>query len=224
MGLFSSFCSAVSSAVSRTASYVKEKASETLSWAREKASQALDWVAEKGEKFIDDVKETYQKVKPFLQKAQPWIDKIAATVGVKFPWIGAALYGLGKITDGLLALENSPVAKKVEQALRSIIKQAQFIKERYFTEAEMEEAQQNKETFAQAAEMDLTDEQRKSVQLAQMLNSYGLVKTELRDVLEMGVSDFQHYLQLRATQKLLNEADYKLTNAQSIDDVSSDDV
>ena len=79
MGLFSSFCSAVSSAVSRTASYVKEKASETLSWAREKASQALDWVAEKGEKFIDDVKETYQKVKPFLQKAQPWIDKIAAT-------------------------------------------------------------------------------------------------------------------------------------------------
>ena len=220
MSLLSRLKKKVSSAVS----YVKEKVSEGLNWARENASKALDWVAEKGETFIENVKETYQKVKPFLQKARPWIDKIAGSVSLKFPWLGAALFAVGKIVDGLLALENSPVAQKLEKALRSIIKQSQYIKDRYFTDAEMQEAHQNKETFAETVNMDLTPDQRKSVQLAQMLNSYGLVKTELRDVLELGVNDFQHYLQLRATQKLLNEADYKLTTAQSMDDVSVDDI
>lgn len=225
MGWFSSATSWISSKVSSAASYVKEKVSEGLSWAREKASQAVDWIAEKGEKFIDDVKSVYKKVKPFLQKARPWIDNIAKTVGVKFPWIGAALFGLGKVVDGLLALENSPVAQAVEKALRGAIKFAQFVKERYLTPEEMQEAEEYKETFSQAQQANnLSAEELKSLQLAEMLVNYGRVKTELRDVLEMGVGDFQHYLRLRATQKLLDEADHKLTTTQDINDISADDV
>lgn len=225
MGWFSSATSWISSKVSSAASYVKEKVSDGLSWAREKASQAVDWIAEKGEKFIDDVKSVYKKVKPFLQKARPWIDNIAKTVGVKFPWIGAALFGLGKVVDGLLALENSPVAQAVEKALRGAIKFAQFVKERYLTPEEMQEAEEYKETFSQAQQANnLSAEELKSLQLAEMLVNYGRVKTELRDVLEMGVGDFQHYLRLRATQKLLDEADHKLTTTQDINDISADDV
>ena len=210
--------------VKKAASYVKEKVSDGLKWAREKVTQACDWVVEKGEKFIDNVKEVYRKVKPFLQAVRPWIDKIATTVGLKFPWIGAALFGVGKVIDGLLALENSPVAKAVEKSLRSVIKFAKFIKERYLTLQEVEEAKENQVNLQKAENLAKTVEQKSSVQFAQMLNNYGLVKVELRDTLEMGVADFQHYLRLRATQKLLDEADQKLTTAQNLDDISSDDV
>lgn len=221
---FSSARSFVSSTVSRATSYVAEKVSDGLSWAREKASAALDWVAEKGEKLIDDVKEVYQKVKPFLQKAKPWLDTVAKTVGMKFPWLGAAIFGISKAIDALLILENSPIAKKFEEAIRGTIKFAQFIKERYLTPEEVKKAKEYKETFTQSEDFNVSEEQLQAMQLARMLNNYGLIKTELRDVLEMGVADFQHYLRLRATQKLLDEADHKLSTAQDINDISSDDV
>lgn len=224
MGWFSSACSWVSSKVSSAASYISEKVSSGLSWAREKVSNAIDWIAEKGEKFIDNVKETYKKVKPFLQKARPWIDAVAKTVGVYFPWAGAAIKGLGKVVDGLLMLENSPVAHAVEKAIRGVIKFSQFVKQRYLTPEEMVEAEEYKQTFAETDNLALDEEQQKSVQLAKMLNSYGLVKTELRDVLELGVNDFQHYLRLRATQKLLDEADHKLTTTQNLEDVNPEDL
>jgi hypothetical protein len=112
----------------------------------------------------------------------------------------------------------------MEKALRGVIKFAQFVKQRYLTPEEVQEAEEYKEAFADTENMHLSEEQRKSIQLAQMLNNYGLIKTQLRDVLEMGVGDFQHYLRLRATQKLLDEADHKLTTTQSIDEVNPDDL
>lgn len=199
--------------------------SKGLSLAREKASQACDWIAEKGDKFIDNVKETYQKVKPFLQKARPWMDKIAATVTTRgFPWAGLAIAGAGKVLDGLFALENSPVAQKLEEALRGVIKFTQFIKQRYLTPEELKEAQQYQEELANAQQMNVSEEEKRSLQLMQMLNNYAIIKVQLRDVLEMGVSDFQQYLRLRAVQKLLDEADHKLTTAISLEQINADDV
>ena len=223
MGLFSKVCSWVSNTVSSTISYASEKVSQGLSWAREKAAQACNWIAEKGESFIDDVKKTYKKIKPFLEKVRPWIDKIGKTVSLKFPWVGAAIFGIGKVIDGLLAFENSELAHALEKALRGVIKFTQFIKERYFTEKEIEESEVYENTFNSMESSDINEEQMNYIRIAKMLNSYGLVKVNLRDVLEMGVTDFQHYLRLRATQKLLDEADYKLTTTEHINDVSNDD-
>lgn len=236
MGWFSSFCSAVSSAARSVASSVGSAVSSAarsvgnaislgLSWAREKASQACDWIAEKGEQFIDNVKNAYKVVKPFLQKARPWIDSIAKVVtAAGFPWVGSVIAGAGKVIDGLFALENSPVAKKLEQALRGVIKFAQFVKQRYLTPEELEEAQEYQQELNKTEQMPLDEEQRKSIQLLQMLNNYAIIKVQLRDILEMGVGDFQHYLRLRAVQKLLDEADEKLTKTTSLDQVNADDV
>lgn len=221
MGFFSWIADKVSSA----ASWVADKVSSGLSWAREKVSQACDWIAEKGEKFIDGVKKVYQVVKPFLQKARPWIDSIAKVVtAAGFPWVGAVIAGAGKIIDGLFALENSPVAQTLEKALRGVIKFAQFVKQRYLTPEEVKEAQEYQQEFKKVEQISLDDEQQKSIQLLQMLNNYGIIKVQLRDILEMGVGDFQHYLRLRATQKLLDEADYKLTTTTSLDQINTDDV
>ena len=225
MGWFSSVCSAIGGAVKSVASAAGRAISSGLSWAREKASKAMDWIAEKGEKFIDGVKEVYKKVKPFLEKASPWIAKLAKTAtAMGFPWIGTGLTIVAKVVDHLVALDKSPIANKLEKALRGVIKFAQFVKQRYLTSEEMEEAKEYKESFAEAQNVNLNQEQMKALQLAQMLNSYGLVKTELRDVLEFGVGDFQHYLRLRATQKLLDEADHKLSTTKDVDEVSEDDI
>ena len=225
MGWFSSACSWVGSAVSNAVSYASEKVSEGLSWAREKAATACDWIAEKGEIFIDKVKDVYKKVKPFLQKVKPWIEKAAAFV--PFPWLKAGLLLTAKAIDALLALENSPVLQALEKAVRKTIKLAQLIKERYLTPEEVEEAKENRDAFMQAEqqyESQLSEEQQKALQLNEMLNNYGILKVELRDVLEMGVIDFQHYLRLRATQKLLDITEQKIIAVESIDDINSDDM
>lgn len=214
MGLFSKACS-----------WVADKVSSGLSWAKEKVTQACDWIAEKGERFIDNVKETYQKVKPFLQKARPWIDSVAGIVAkAGFPWVGGVIAGAGKVIDGLFALENSPIAQKLEKALRGVIKFAQFVKQRYLTPEELQEAQRYQKDFENTSTMSLDKEQQNSIQILQMLNNYGIIKVQLRDILEMGVGDFQHYLRLRAVQKLLDEADHKLTTTTNLDQVQPDDL
>lgn len=225
MGRFSSACSWVGSAVSNAVSYVSEKVSEGLSWAREKAAMACDWIAEEGESFIDKVKDVYKKVKPFLQKVKPWIEK--AALFAPFPWLTAGLMATAKAIDALLTLENSPVLHDLEEAVRKTIKLAQLIKERYLTPEEIEEAKENRDAFMQAEqqyESQLSEEQQKALQLNEMLNNYGILKVELRDVLEMGVMDFQHYLRLRATQKLLDITEQKIIAVESIDDINSDDM
>ena len=225
MGWFSNACSRVASAVSSAVSYASEKVSQGLSWAREKAATACDWIAEKGEAFIDKVKDVYKKVKPFLQKVKPWIEKAALLA--PFPWLRTGLMVTAKAIDALLALENSPVLHALEKAVRKTIKLAQLIKERYLTPEEVEEAKENRDAFMQAEqeyESELSEEQQKALQLNEMLNNYGILKAELRDVLEMGVIDFQHYLRLRATQKLLDMTEQKIIAVESIDDITSDDI
>lgn len=225
MGWFSNLCSKVGNAVKETAKATVKAVGKGLAWAREKASQACDWIAEKGDKFIDDVKETYQKVKPFLQKVRPWMDAAAATVSLAgFPWLSGAIAGTGKVLDILFTLENSPVAHKLEEALRGVIKLAQFIKQRHLTPEELKEAQQYQQAFANAEQMNLSEEEKRSFQLMQMLNNYAIIKVQLRDVLEMGVGDFQQYLRLRAVQKLLDEADHKLTTTANLEQINADDV
>ena len=225
MGWLSSICSGVTSVVSSAVSYASEKVSQGLSWAREKAAKACDWIAEKGEGFIDKVKDVYKKVKPFLQKVKPWLEKAALIA--PFPWLRTGLMVTAKAIDTLLALENSPVLHALEKAVRKTIRLAQIVKERYLTPEEVEEAKENRDAFMQAEqqyESQLSEEQQKALQLNEMLNNYGILKVELRDVLEMGVIDFQHYLRLRATQKLLDMTEQKIIAVESIDDINSDDI
>lgn len=225
MGWLGNLCSKVVNTVKEVAKTTVKAVSKAMTWAKEKVTQACDSIAEKGEKFIDDVKKTYKKVKPYLQKARPWMDAVAATaVKAGFPWAGVAIAFAGKVIDGLVALENSPVAHELEKALRGVIKFAQIIKQRYLTLTELEEAKQYKQALENTETQHLNKEQAKSIRLMQMLNNYGIIKVQLRDILEMGVGDFQHYLRLRAVQKLLDEADHKLTTTTNLEQINADDV
>lgn len=227
MGFLSSigsFLSKTVEVVSDAASWVGEKIGQGLAFAREKAAQAMDWIADKGEQFIDSVKDVYKKVSPFLKQVRPWLDRVGSLVGIPFPWLKPAISAIGIAIDGLFTLENSPIAHALEKALRGVIKFARFSKDHYLSEEEVVEAKRYKKTFEQANSLNLNTQEQSAINLSILLNNYHIIKKELRDMLEEGVSDFQQYLRLRAVQKLLDMAEYKLTKTENIEHISKDDM
>lgn len=105
MGFWSrvgNFCSSVGSSITRTASAVFNKAKEV-------AGKAIGWIAEKAEGFVSTVKNVWQTVKPYVEKAQAFIK--AAANAAPYPWLKTALLALDKGITALFAFENSPIAK-----------------------------------------------------------------------------------------------------------------
>ena len=233
MGFWSSvgsFCSSVGSAVSRGASALYNKAKEI-------AGQAIGWMAEKAEGFVQSTKAAWQVVKPFVQKAQVFIR--AAAAAAPLPWLKSALLALDKGITALCAFENSPIAKKIDAAIKwsiQLAKQWQASRkntqsaeqqdsaeqEEELTDEELATAQKHQATFHEV-EMELDDEQaRELCELAASINDFKIAKTLLAKALDSEPADFEHYLRLRATQKLLKMADVTFQDAKTIDDIGLD--
>ena len=70
----------------------------------------------------------------------------------------------------------------------------------------------------------IPQDQRHNLELASAINDFEIAKKELSMAIESEPTDFEHYLRLRATQKLLNMSDKKLHSALTVDDLSSDDL
>ena len=117
MGLWSSICSAASSAWST----VKEVGSGIWNAARETAARAVEWMAEKAEVFVGSVKSVWNRVKPFINKViRPVIQKaadLAAKTLPNFPWIGSALKALDKALGLLVEWDKSDLAKRISKAI-----------------------------------------------------------------------------------------------------------
>ncbi|MEH6433829.1 hypothetical protein [Massilia sp. DD77] len=213
MGWFGSIVSAVGSAFG-----------SVVTGAVKVVRKVVEVLATKGEAFIGTVKETYAKVKPFLQKLSPYLKSAAAAVAPVFPWLSSAILAVDKTITALLALENSPVLKKLEQAIRWVIKVSKRLHEK-FNAAEEVEARQHQEAFTAARAHVQTAEQKMAFDVAAMINELAIVKTGIANLLDDGnFNGFEHYLRLRATQKLLRPIDDTLATAQSADEISADDI
>ncbi|WP_144374119.1 hypothetical protein [Vogesella urethralis] len=232
MGFFSSAASWVSSKVSSVASAVKNVASKAYDEVKEVAGEAMGWMAEKAEKFVDDVKKTWAVVKPYVEALRVGIRMAAKAVPI--PWLKSALIALDVGLGALTAFENSPVAKKVEQAIRWAAelarkwqqrgKETEQEQEGILGEAALQEARRHQETFRFAERESLSPEARHNIELAAAINDYEIAKADLARVLAGEPADFEHYLRLRATQKLLVMADKQFRAASSLDDLSVDDL
>lgn len=223
----SSFCSSVvssaSSAVSSAASAVGRVASAAWEEAKSIAGKAIDWMADKAENFVGSVQKVWQAVKPFVEKIAPWIDKAADLI--PWPWLKVAVKGLAKGVEYLMRLEKSPLLKKVEQAIQWAVDAARYLRETFLTTEEEREAEQRKKDLQEAIEAMATEEQRQSFRFAQVINDYILIQTRIQRILEENsIQDFEHYLRLRATQKLLRSAEEKLQTAKTLEQISSDDA
>lgn len=220
---FSSAARSVSSAVSSVGRGIASAASRAWDTAKSAASSAVNWMADKAENFVGAVKDIWKTAKPWVEKLAPYISKGIALL--PFPWAGAVAKAVEKGIQALLALENSPILKKVEQAIMWASKAAQHFREKFLVKEEIEEAEQRKRDLQEAMEAMKTEEQRQSIRFAAVINDYILVQTRIQTILSQDdiVQDFEHYLRLRATQKLLKSAEKTLSTAQNLSEITADD-
>lgn len=237
MGFWSSVGSAFSSAVSSVGSAIYRGASAVYNTAREVAGKAIGWMAEKAEGFVESAKKVWQTVKPYVKKAQEML-KAAAAVA-PHPWLRSALLALDAGITALTAFENSPIAKKVDDAIKwgieiakrwqasrqtspSTKKQESTKQEDVLTDEELAIAENHQATF-RTMENEIDDDRtREACGLAASINDFQIARTRLAKALEADPTDFEHYLRLRATQKLLNMAEKAFTTAKTIDDIGAD--
>lgn len=231
MGLFSSVFSSVGSAIRSAVSSISSTLSQAYNTAKEYAGKAIGWMAEKAEGFVDGVKKVWQTVKPYVEHFRAGL-RLAAVATQGIPWLSAALTFLEKGLGALTAFENSPIAKKIDEAIKWGIQLAQRWQERRqknevedeITDEELEKARQHQKTMRLAEREALSDEERHRLELTSAINDYEIAKKDLALIIESGPSNTEHYLRLRATQKLLKMSDQKFRNAQSIDDLGADDL
>jgi hypothetical protein len=229
------FWSSVGSFISSAASTVSRVASSAWETAKEYAGKAVGWMAEKAENFVDGVKNAWNAVKPYVDTIRTVLQNAAKTVPI--PWLSAALTMLDKGLGALTAFENSPIAKKIDEAIKWAIKLAQrWQKSKQeqkkeneqesdrLSAEELELAKRHQENLRFAEREVVPDAQRHQLELASAINDFEIAKSDLSNAIDAAPTDFEHYLRLRATQKLLNMADKKFRAAESVDDLSADDL
>jgi len=230
MGWFSSVCSYVGSAVSSVASAVRSGVSTVYNAAKSMAGSAVKWIADKAEGFVDGVKNVWNTVKPYVGQIRAAL-KAAAVATRNIPWLSGALTLLDQGLGALTAFEKSPIAKKVNDAINWAIKLAQRWqgenqqKERPpLSESELEEARKHQENLRFAEREVVSHEQRHQLELAAVFNDFEIASTDLAKAIDAAPEDFEHYLRLRATQKLLTMSDKKFRSAKTVEDLSADDI
>lgn len=229
----SSVASGIGSAVSSVASGISSVASSVWDSAKEMASKTVDWLADKAENFVDGVKKAWDTVKPYISQIRGVI-KIAAAA-VPIPWVKGALLFLDKGLSVFDTLEESPILKKISDAIGWAIAlakrwtgQSQKEEERErdrMDKEELEMARRHQESLRFAEREAYADEGlQHSIGLAAAINDYEIAKTDLANTIDGSPADFEHYLRLRATQKLLAMSDKKFRSAETVDDLSADDL
>ncbi len=235
MGFFSSIGDAVSSVVNT----VGRAVSAAMSTAKDIAGRAIGWMAEKAEKLVGDVKNTWQIVKPYVAQIRGVL-RAGAEATKSIPFLSAALTALEKGLASLTAFEKSPIAKKVDEAIKWAIKLAQRWQQSQQTaqqesekqapesdglsEQELATAKRHQENLRFAEREAGSDKVRHELELAAAINDFEIAKADLALAIKAAPSDFEHYLRLRATQKLLDAANEKFRAARTVDDVSADDL
>lgn len=215
------------SAVIRILESVKEKTSDVLQKAKRAAGEALEWLANKSEQLVDEVKANWPRFKPHLQRAHAAIKMFAAKM--PWPWLEAALASLDRLLDGLMALENSPVLHALERAIRFVASWARKWKSQAETETEhsefdLEEARQHQQAFRAAATSSNGRDFNRQASLWAAVNHLEIVKRDLEIAIQTPADDLEHYLRIRATQKLVIMAEHRFREAKTIEEINEDDL
>ena len=230
MGWLSDACSWAGNAISSAASSIGRGISSAFNTAKDIAGRAVGWIAEKAENFVDGVKNTWETIKPYVQQIQGILKTAASTVGI--PWLSNALTLLDSGLGALTNFEKSPIAKKIQEAINWGIKMAkkwqknhqEIDEEELLNEEELNQAKAHQENLRFAEREIVSKDQRHQLELAAVFNDFQIAKTDLSKIISSIPENFEHYLRLRATQKLLTISEKKFRSAKTIDDLSADDI
>lgn len=226
----------VFTSVKDTAKKLYEKGKEVVKQVAQKVYETGKEVYEKGKEIYQKAKVVYQeKVKPYLTAIKHTARIIGNTVGAYYPWVKVVATAIEKGIAFLEKLEKHPLVKKVTNAIDwalnkidHIVKQAKKIKDIVLTKSEEQEAVQRQQDLAQAYSLMKTEEQRNSVRFTMLINDFLLVKTRIEQALESfetsESTNFDHFLRLRATRKLLRVTERRLIHATDLTQITDDDI
>ncbi|MBK5355414.1 hypothetical protein JFU37_23290 [Pseudomonas sp. TH41] len=216
MGWFSSLVSGISSAVSAVVSV----ASSVVKKGKEMAAKAIGWLADEAETFVGDVQKVWRTVQPYISKVRAGL--LVAAKTVPWPWAKALALGLERALAFVEQLDKHPIAENLQKAVDWIIRMAREIKTKILDDLEIQTAERNAVDIAEAMSI-VPEEEKKALRASELVNNYLLVKTRVaRAVSQSTVTDFEHYLRIRAAQKLLAGYEQIMDNLQSIENVDPD--
>ncbi len=232
MGFFGSLWDGVCSVASRVVDTVKEVAVK----AARAAGNVLVKLAEFGEKVVSAVRRVWPKIKPYLEKAAMIIVKVAKGVSlalraIPHPWAqtlaafiskGALIVEKGIVA--LLALENSPILKKIDKALKFILPKMKELGSTLLSWAEIQESRQIQKDLNQLTVVPQSAEEKLLI-LTKVLNKYQILKSTVVKMLEENsVSNMEHYLQLKATEKIFKKFQERVSSGLKIEELTSEDL
>lgn len=207
---------------------IKKAASSAWEKTKEVAREAIGLMAEKAETFVGTVKSVWQKVKPFIEKVVQPALKLAvqwtSAALPAFPWVAGAIAAFDKALDALVAWDKTAMAKKLDAAIHWVIQRAKDLHDINLSKEEMATAAEHEATFREARS-EVRGDAAKAIDLASLITSYAQLNTRITHVMENNnIEDFEHYLRLRAAQKLLKDTEKRLMLAQDIHVINADDL
>lgn len=182
-------------------SKIKGFVSKAVQVVKEKVVEAVNWLADKAETFVGEVKRLYKAAKPYISKARMVLRTIAANVPI--PWVQGISMVLDKALAALEHLDNHPLVAKVDAAIKWVIARARDIKRHLLNDQEVKEAEQRAADL-EAAMTQVDESGRQALEGLAMSNRYELVRARISRLVEdEAFVNFEHYLRIRAVQKLL---------------------
>lgn len=223
MGWFSGFISSVGSALGSAASSMAAVVKTGYGKVKEVAAKVVGVMAEEGERIVGDIKSFYNKAKPWLVKAKAFVATARAGATLH-PWIGSALTYLEKGLDYAIGFGDSAIAKRLDDAIAWAIAAARKYRDQVLDKEAAAEAEKHKEALKDA-EARAAEGARHALKVTQFMIDSMLVRSRIDALMERDtVRDFDHYLRLRAAQKLLANAQTQLQDATTVDAVTADDM
>lgn len=209
-GCVSSAASFVSSAISTVASGVGRVVTKVVGV----AGKVLSTVASVGGKVIKAVKAVWPVVKPWVAKFSVLLNGI--------PYVGPFL---AKAAQVLLALNKSPILKKVGEIAESVLPKAKALGQVLTKVSDIRKAREEQK-YLEAAEVEMqNDEQRSALRLTEFINKFMIVNSTIAKMIEEDkVTNLEDYLRIRADARILEKMKDKLHNIKSIDEISADDM
>ncbi|MNG74922.1 hypothetical protein D3C76_228590 [compost metagenome] len=182
-------------------SKIKGLVSKAVKVVKEKVVQAINWLADEAEVFVGEVKRLYKAAKPYISKARMVVRAIATSVPL--PWVQGAALVLDKALATLEHLDTHPLAARIEAAVQWVIARARDAKRHLLNDQEVAEAEQRAADI-EAAMAKVGDTEREVLKGLAMSNRYELVRVRINRLVEdEAFVSFDHYLRIRAVQKLL---------------------
>ncbi|KDP87804.1 hypothetical protein CF70_034390 [Cupriavidus sp. SK-3] len=190
---------------------------------KEVAAKVVGAMAAEGERIVGDIKRFYNMAKPWLVKAKALV--ATARAGAKLhPWIGSALMVLEKGLDFAIGFGDSAIAKRLDNAVAWVIAAARKYRDQVLDKEAAAEAEKHKEAVKEA-EAHAARSAQHALKVTQFMIDSMLVRSRIDTLMERDtVRDFDHYLRLRAAQKLLVNTESQLQEATTVDAVTADDM